>query len=66
MKKQVSYEVKDNSCEVCGKKPARATIYRYRSKNKDPELPLLHYSCLNHVLDLYNKTEHKFVLISNF
>ena len=66
MKKEVSYEVKDNSCEVCGKKPARATIYRYRSKGKDHELPLLHYSCLNHVLDLYNKTEHKFVLISNF
>ena len=35
-------------------------------KGKDPELPILHYSCLNHVLDLYNKTEHKFVVISNY
>ena len=41
MKKEVSYEVKDNSCEVCGKKPARATIYRYRSKGKDPEPPTI-------------------------
>lgn len=66
MKKEVTYEGKDNSCEVCGKKPARATIYRYKRKVKDPKLPLLHYSCLNHVLDLYNKTEHKLVVISNF
>ncbi|HZL24678.1 MAG TPA: hypothetical protein VFC05_15245 [Nitrososphaeraceae archaeon] len=57
----MSYEVKDNSCDVCGEKPARASIYEYK-KNKDPELPILHYSCLNHVLDLYNKREHKFVV----
>lgn len=63
MKKELIYEVKDNFCEVCGKKPARASIYEY--ERKDPELPILHYSCLNHILDLYNKREHKFVVISN-
>ena len=52
MKKEVSYEVKDNSCDVCGKKPARASIYEYKRKDKDSELPILHYSCLNHVLDI--------------
>ena len=66
MKKEMTYEVKDNSCEVCGKKPARASIYEYERKDKDPELPILHYSCLNHVLDLYNKRKHKFVVISNY
>ena len=65
MKKEVKYEVKDNFCEVCGKKPARASIYEYKRKDKDPELPTFHYSCLNHVLDLYDKTKHRFVLISN-
>jgi uncharacterized protein YuzB (UPF0349 family) len=65
MKKELSYELKYNSCEVCGKKPARASIYEYKRKDKDPELPILHYSCLNHILDLYDKTKHRFVLISN-
>ena len=65
MKKEVSYEIKDNSCDVCGEKPARASIYEYKRKDKDPELPILHYSCLNHVLDIYNKINHKFVVISN-
>ena len=34
MKKEVKYEVKDNFCEVCGKKPARASIYEYKRKDK--------------------------------
>ena len=34
MKKEVSYEVKDNSCDVCGEKPARASIYEYKRKDK--------------------------------
>ena len=66
MKKEVTYDVEDNSCEVCGKKPARASIYEYKRKGKDPEIAILHYSCLNHVLDLYNKKDHKLVVISNF
>ena len=66
MKKEVKYEVKDNFCEICGKKPARASIYEYKRKGKDPELPILHYSCLNHVLDLCNKIENKLVVISNY
>lgn len=65
-KKEVKNEVENNFCEVCGKKPARASINEYKRKGKDPELPILHYSCLNHVLDLCNKIENKLVVISNY
>jgi hypothetical protein len=58
-------EIKKDSCEVCGEKPARATIYGYKRKSKDHGQTILHYSCLTHVLDLSNKIEHKFVVITN-
>jgi hypothetical protein len=59
--KRMTYE----SCEVCGEKPARATIYGYKRKNKNHRRMILHYSCLAHVLDLSNKIDHKFVIITN-
>jgi hypothetical protein len=61
----MEYKIENNSCEVCNEKPARATIYEYKRKNKEHKQPKLHYSCLTHVLDLSNKIEHKFVVISN-
>ncbi len=65
MKKEMKYEVENNCCEVCGKKPARAIINEYKRKGQELEQPLLHYSCLNHVLELCNRIEKKFVVISN-
>jgi hypothetical protein len=58
--------IKKNACEVCNEKPARATIYEHKTKDKEHKHPILHYSCLNHVLDLSNKIEHRLVVISNY
>lgn len=63
--KRMKYEIEKNSCEVCDEKPARATIYGYKRKSKAHEQPILHFSCLTHVLDLSSKIEHKFVVITN-
>ena len=51
----MEYKIENNSCEVCNEKPAWATIYEYKRKNKQYKQPKLHYSCLTHVLDLSNK-----------
>lgn len=61
----MKYKIEKNSCEVCNERPARATIYEYKRKSNNHGQPILHYSCLTHVLDLSNKIEHKFVVISN-
>ena len=58
-------KIEKNSCEVCDENPARATIYEYKRNGKDHKQLILHYSYLTHVLDLSNKIEHKFVVISN-
>jgi hypothetical protein len=52
------YELEKNSCEVCGEKPARACVNEYKNKGRDFEDPKLHYSCLEHALDIYNKLEN--------
>ena len=53
----MKYELENNSCEICGEKPARASINEYKRKGNDFEEPILHYSCLDHLLQIYNKIE---------
>jgi hypothetical protein len=56
----VKYESENNSCEVCGEIPAIVVgINEYKRKGKDFEKPLLHYRCLKHILDIYNKIERE-------
>jgi hypothetical protein len=52
------YELENNSCEVCGEKPARACVNEYKNKDRDFEEPILHYSCLEHALHIYNELEN--------
>ena len=62
------YELEKNSCEACGEKPARACVNEYKNKGRDFEEPILHYSCLKHVLNIYYKLENnekKELVISN-
>lgn len=52
------YELENNFCEVCSEKPTRLCINEYKNKGIDFEKPILHYSCLEHALDIYNKLEN--------
>jgi hypothetical protein len=54
----LQYELEKNSCEICGEKPTRLCVNEYKNKGIDFEKPILHYSCLNHILDIYYKLEN--------
>jgi heme/copper-type cytochrome/quinol oxidase subunit 2 len=47
-------------CELCGTKPAakKATITNIKEFYKDGTTKI-HYTCSNHIVDLYNKIEIK-------
>jgi len=49
----MKYELEKNSCEVCGNKPANAGVNVF---HKDGTIEI-HHTCLNHVLETYNKIE---------
>ena len=46
-------EKDSSSCEVCDEKPARAGVNEF---HKDGTIKI-HYTCSNHILDIYNKIE---------
>jgi hypothetical protein len=58
IKMLLDYKLENNSCEVCGEKPSKACVNEYRNNGRDFEEPVLHYGCLNHVLDIYKKLEN--------